>query len=270
MGSGPDGIANFFLKAGLPILAESLCDIFNLSLATGVFPDFWKVARVAPIFKNGEQTDLSNYRPISVLSFLSRVFEKLVYNQLYEYLDENKHLCLHQSGFRSLHFVVTSLLNNKNDWYVNINDDGKYTAMVFNDLKKAFDTVNHQIFLAKLKKYGIDGLEYSWFQSYLEYRRQFCRVNGACSDLKDIDCGVPQGSCLGPLLFLIYINDLPLALHKCNLTMNTDDTSISYASKNIGELNSIINRDLDCLNKWLQGNKLSLNVVKTRAMVIGS
>ena len=167
------------------------------------------------------------------------------------------------------HSVATSLLNNTNDWYVNI-DNGKYTAMVFIDLKKASDTVNHQILLAKLKKYGIDGLEYLWFQSYLENRRQFCRVNGACSDLKDTDCGVPQRSCLGTLLFLIYINDLPLALHKCNLTMYADDTSISYASKNIGELNTIINRDLDCLNKWLQGKKLSVNVVKTQAMVIGS
>ena len=269
MGSGPDGIANFFLKAGLPILAESLCDIFNLSLATGVFPDSWKIARVAPIFKSGQQNDRSNYRPISVLPFLSRVFEKLVYNQLYEYLDGNEHLFSHQSGFRSLHSVVTSLLNNTNDWYVNI-DKGKYTAMVFIDLKKAFDTVNHQILLAKLKKYGIDDLEYLWFQSYLENRRQFCKVNGARSNLQDIDCGVPQGSCLGPLLFLIYINDLPLALHKCNVTMYADDTSISYASKNIEELNTTLSKDLDSLNKWLQGNKLSLNVVKTQAMVIGS
>ena len=166
--------------------------------------------------------------------------------------------------------MLTSLLNNTNDWYVNI-DNGKYTAMVFIDLKKAFDTVNHQILLAKLKKYGIDGLEYLWLQSYLENRRQFCRVNGACSDLKDIDHGVPQGSCLGPFLFfLFYIHDLPLALHKCNLTMYANDTSISYAYQNVGELNTVINRDLDCLNKWLQGNKLSLNVVKTQAMVTGS
>ena len=142
--------------------------------------------------------------------------------------------------------------------------------MVFIDLEKAFDTVNNLILLAKLKKYGIYGLEYLWFQSYPENRRQFCRVNGACSDSKDIDCGVPQGSCLGPLRFLIYINDLPLALHKCNLTMYADDKNISYACKNIGELNTVMNRDLDCLNKWLQGNILSLNVVKAQAMVIGS
>ena len=140
----------------------------------------------------------------------------------------------HQSGFRKLHSVVTALLSNTNDWYINV-DNGKYTAMVFIDLKKTFDTVNHQILLAKLKKYGIDGLEYLWFQSYQDNRRQFCRVNGACSDLKDIDCGDPQGSFLGQLLFLVHINDLPLALHKCFLTMYAG-TSISCASKNIGEV----------------------------------
>ena len=103
--------------------------------------------------------------------------------------------------------------------------------MVFIDLKKMFDTINHQILLAKLKKYGIDGLEYLLFQSHLENRRrQSCRVNDACSDLKDIDCSVQQGSCLGPLHFFIYVNDLPLALHKCNLTMYFDDARISYAS----------------------------------------
>ena len=145
---------------------------------------------------------IAQIRDLSQFSlFYQECSKNLVYNQLHEYLDVNKHLFSHQSGFRSLYSVVTSLLNNTNDWYVNI-DNGKYTAMVFIDLKKAFDTINHQILPAKLKKYSIDGLEYLWFQSYLENRRQFCRVNGACSDLKGIDCGVPQGSCLGPLLFI--------------------------------------------------------------------
>ncbi len=149
-------------------------------------------------------------------------------------------------------------------------DNGKYTAMVFIDLKKAFDTVDHQILLAKLKKYGIDGHEHSWFKSYLQNRRQFCKVNGTSSSLQKVDCGVPQGSCLGPLLFLIYINDLPMSLRKCNVTMYADDTSISHSAKNINELNDTLNSDLDRLKEWLQGNKLSLNVVKTQAMVVGS
>ncbi len=269
MGFGTDGIANFFLKVGLPVIAESLCNIFNLSLATNIFPDSWRVARVAPIFKSGQRDDRSNYRPISVLPFLARVFEKLVYNQVYEYLDKNKLLFSHQSGFRSLHSTVTCLLKSTDDWYVNM-DQGKYTGMVFIDLKKAFDTVDHEILLAKLKKYGIDGADHSWFKSYLQNRLQFCKVNGTSSSLQSVDCGVPQGSCLGPLLFLMYINDLPMSLRKCNVTMYADDTSISHSTKDINDLNFALNSDLDRLKGWLQGNKLSLNVIKTQAMVVGS
>ena len=137
---------------------------------------------MAPIFKGGKPDDRSNYRPISVLPVVSRLFEKLIYDQLYQYLDKHKYLVSHQSGFRSLHSVVTCLLKGTNDWYIDI-DNGRYTAMIFIDLKKAFDTVDHQILLDKMQFYGITGRAHKWFSSYLDNRKQYCRVNGATSSI---------------------------------------------------------------------------------------
>ena len=167
-----------------------------------------------------------------------------------------------------MHSVVSCLLNSTNDWYVNI-DRGKFIAMIFIDLKNAFDTVDYHILLNKMRNYGIDGLEYRWFSSYLNNRRQFCRVNGVSSDPAEINIGVPQGSCLGPLLFLIYINDLPFALKRAKVTMYADDTAISFSSNDMEEIDAVVNAELACVEKWLQGNKLSLNVVKAQAMIIG-
>ena len=204
-----------------------------------------------------------------MLPVLARVFEKLICNQLYDYLDKNRHLFSNQSGFRALHSTVTCLLNNTDDWYVNM-DNGRYTANIFIDLKKAFDTVDHDILLAKLRKYGVDNLEFAWFSSYLTNRKQYCKVNGVSSKMKDIKCGVPQGSCLGPLLFLIYINDLPFSLKKAKVTMYADDTSFSYSPRSMEDINQTLNNELGHLKQWLQGNKLSLNVLRTQALVVGS
>ena len=268
-GFGSDGIASHFIKTAFPVIPHSLFRIYNLSIESGIFPDSWTIARVAPIFKRGSTEDRSNYRPISVLPVVSRLFERLIYDQLYEYLDSNKHLFIDQYGFRNLHSVVSCLLNCTNDWCVNI-DRGKFTAMIFIDLKKAFDTVDHQMLLNKIRNYGVDGLEHQWFSSYLDNRRHFCKINGVCSDPAEISIGVPQGSCLGPLLFLLYINDLPFALKRAKATMYADDTAISFSSDNIEEIDAVVNAELSCLEKWLQGNKLPLNVVKTQAMIIGS
>ena len=141
--------------------------------------------------------------------------------------------------------------------------------MIFIDLKKAFDTADHKILLNKMRNYGIDGVEYQWFSSYLDNRRQLCKVNGVHSNLAEINIGVPQGSYLGPLLFLIYINDLLFALNRARATMYADDTEISFSSENIEVIDAVVNAGLACLEKWLHGNKLSLNVVKTQAMIIG-
>ena len=211
----------------------------------------------------------SNYRPISVLPVLSRLFEKLVYDQLYNYLISNEMLFSRQSSFRKLHSVLTCLLKCKNDWYLNI-DSGQYTSVTFIDLKKAFDTVNHDILLKKLELYGARNKELGWFHSYLSNRMQCCKVNGKLSTFEKVTCGVPQGSCLGPLLFILCINDLPLSLKHSQVNMYADDTSISFSAYSIPVINERVNEDLDSLRTWLAANKLSLNVAKTHSLIIGS
>ena len=149
-------------------------------------------------------------------------------------------------------------------------DKGQYTAMIFVDLKKAFEIIDHKILLKKLERYGVIGSENSWFASYLSNRMQFCRVNGVSSGLDEINCGVPQGSYLGPLPFFIYINNLPFSLQSIQVTMYADDTTLSHSSKTIVDLSESLDRDLCNLKQWLQGNKLPLNLIKTQAMVVGS
>ncbi len=159
---GLDLISSYFLKIGMPILPSPLSQIFNLSMSQRLFPDCWKIARVAPIFKTGSKDDQSNYRPISVLPVVSRLFEKLIFDQMYSHLNNNKLLYSKQSGFRLLHSVLSCLLKCTNDWYLNI-DRGEFTSITFIDLKKAFDTVNHEILLKKIYFYGIIIRNYAGF-----------------------------------------------------------------------------------------------------------
>ena len=249
-------------------MAGSLSRLFNISMSLGIFPDEWKIARVAPIYKDGSEDENSNYRPISVLPVISRLFEKLVYDQFYGFLNVNKLLFSQQSSFRLLHSVLTCLLKCTNDWYLNL-ENSEYTAVTFIDLKKAFDTVNHDILIQKLEHYGVKNKEIRWFRSYLTNRKQCCKVNGQLSDLESITTGVPQGSCLGPLLFIIYVNDLHFSLRHSPVNMYADDTSLSFSSKSIPLINECVNEDLGYLKSWLNANKLSLNVTKTQSLVIG-
>ena len=159
------------------MISQFICDIFNFSIFLGVLPDCWEIAHVVPVFKGGKIDERSNYRHISVLPVISRLFEKLIYDQLYQYLDKHRHLALQQSGFRSLHSVVTCFLKGANEWYTDM-DKGMHPAMIFIYLKKAFDSVDHKILLNKMQLYGITGPAHKWPSSYLDNRDQCFRVNG--------------------------------------------------------------------------------------------
>ena len=188
--TGLDNIPCKLLKIDADVVAPSLTCIFNQSLLTGIYPSDWKLAKVTPIFKNGSKTDLNNYRPISVIPAVAKIFEKIIYDQLYNYLNVNDLLTSCQSGFRSLHSTLTALLETSNNWCVNV-DKGLLNGVIFIDLKKAFDTIDHEIILQKLAKYGVDQDALKWFKSYLANRLQRCNVNNHLSSTSPINCGVP-------------------------------------------------------------------------------
>ena len=195
------------------------------------------------MFKQGEAFDLNNYRPISVISVVAKVFERIVYDQLYNFLSSEEIISKLQSGFWSLHSTVTALLEATDSWAFNI-DRGYVNAVVFLDLKKAFNTVDHEILLSKMNRCGIQSKTLDWLKSYLTNRTQRCSVNGCLSDFTTLKCGVPQGTIVGPLLFLIYINDLPDCLSFSIPRMCADDAHITYASSDLHLILSSLSHDL--------------------------
>ena len=202
-----------------------------------------------------------------MLSVIVRLFEKIVHQQLYDFLKES--LSVTQSGFKPGCSTETSLLNTTNHW--NLNIDKKYLNLtLFLDLRKAFDTVTHEILIQKMDFYGIKGIELAWFKSYLSNRMQYCCIDGTNSDYKVNPAGVSQGSCLGPLLFLIYINDLPSVLLNSDSNLYADDINISTAEELLLKAQENLNTDIKTQEQWLDANKLSLSLVKTEYMIIAS
>ena len=212
--------------------------------------------------KKGSRTDKSNYRPISV-------FEKLVYKRVYNYLEYRNILNEFQFGFRANHSTSHALLSTIENLKESL-DRGSFGVGLFIDFKKAFDTVNHYILLNKLEFYGFRGVVNKWFQSYLTGRNQYLSINGINSSLKAISCGVPQGSVLGPLLFLLYINDLPYCSNRLVFHLFADDTNILFSSKNLDLIQTTLNIELKNVSQWLNANRLALNIEKTNFVVFHS
>ena len=274
---GIDGMSTKFLKRICEQIARPLSFIINQSLFSGIFPDRLKIAKVIPLYKNNDESEenFQNYRPISILTALSKVFEKVMNLQLTQYLNVNGKFAPNQFGFRKNHsteLAATELLDR-------LTQDAmkeRNPFSIFIDLSKAFDTLDHEILLYKLERLGIHGNRLSWFRSYLTNRTQYVEMNGTVSETLPITTGVPQGSLLGPTLFLIYINDISKASTFFNFICYADDTtlvsSIASAekccgSKDINDISNFINKELDKISDWLDANKLSLNTGKTKFMM---
>ena len=243
-----------------------LMNIFSPSLKKGIFPEKMKTAKVSPKFKKGDKLILSNYTPISVLPCFSKILERIMYNRHYAYLAENNILFNKQFGFRAGHSTEHALLELIDQISDSFNDKS-YFSGIFIGLLKAFDTVDHKILLKKLQHYGIRGKNLSSFESYLTGRKQYIKFeindNNGKTELLKITCGVPQGSILGPLLFIIYTNDLCQVSDILKLIMFADDTNLFCSSNDIKTLFLNTNLELHKISEWFRANKLSLNEYKT-------
>ena len=257
------------VKKIIPYIVKPLAHICNTSLMNGIFPDRMKIARVIPLFKNGDVKELSNYRPVSILPQFSKILEKVFHNRLMSFINDKQILNNSQFGFRKNMSTALAIIELVEEITTAI-DEGKTTVGVFIDLKKAFDTVDHNILVKKLEHYGIRGLAKDWVCSYLESRRQYVCINDSNSDCLDVKCGVPQGSILGPALFILYVNDMCNVSKSLKSILFADDTNLFYAGKDLDEVCKIVSRELNILHIWFQVNKLSLNVAKTNFMIFGN
>lgn len=260
---GIDEISVNVVKEIYETIKPVLLHIFNLSITKGIFPSQLKTAKVTPIFKAGDPSDPGNYRPISVLPCFSKILERIMYNRLYEYLVQNNILYKKQFGFQKKHSTEHALMELISE-ITNSFENNECTIGVFIDLSKAFDTVDHDILISKLENYGVTGTNLSWFKHYLTDRKQCVTYDEFLTETKRITCGVPQGSILGPLLFLIYINDLHKTSRLLDFILFADDTNLFYSHKDIKTLFQIVNNELELISDWFIANKLSLNVKKTK------
>ena len=251
------------------VISPSLAKLFNLCLNTETFPRIWKTAKVIPLYKDGEKADPDNYRPISILPILSKIIERHIHNFLTKEL-QAKNLIYHlQSGFRKSYSTETALIKVVDQLLMGLDKD-KVSGLLFGDFRKAFDLVNHQLLLKKLQSYGLSEKAIKWFQSYLLDRHQYVAVNGVTSSMTSIKCGLPQGTVLGPLLFILFINDLPKSIINSSTDIFTDDTTLTKSShySDVSILRRNLQEDVSRLNIWYNKNSMVLSHTKTKTMLV--
>ena len=263
--TGWDDISPKLLRITHAPIVKPLTHILNLSLSQGIVPCKMKMAKVKPIFKKDSIHLMKNYRPISILPAFSKVLERVVHNRLSSFLNKNKILAPNQFGFRDYHSTELAILELQN-MLVNKFKEKSNPLGVFLDLSKAFDTLEHSILLSKLEHYGVRGIPYLWFSSYLSNRQQYTLINSSSSSVKNVTYGVPQGSILGPLLFIIYINDVINSTSQGHFLLFADDTSIIFSTNQWENPNSVLEVQMSKVCDWFNSNKLSINESKTSFM----
>lgn len=242
--TGHDNISAKLLKLNAVALARGITLLFNTSIESGSLPSDWKLANVIPVSKGNSSQSVDNFRPISLIPVIAKVFEAVVSQQLSAYLLSNAILHSAQSGFRPMHCTQDVLLKTLEDWREAL-DVGKIVGTVMIDLSKAFDSIDHSILLSKLDAYGIRGLELNWFRDYLSNRRQRVTLSGVTCEWRELRRGVPQGSVLGPLLFSLFVNDLPDVSRNCSVNLYADDTTIYQSATSPRVLSQVLQDDLE-------------------------
>ena len=267
--SGITDISSRVLKDSFLVIIPQLVHMFNTSFLTGVFPDKWKIATIIPLYKGGDKSDVSNYRPVSLLPLPGKLIEKIVHAKVSLFLERSKILSDQQGGFRKGFSTASSIVDLTNILFDNINK-GLTSLVAFIDLKKAFDTVNHEILVKKLALYGFQGTNLQWCVNYLAKRTQRAMVNNVISEECPVVCGVPQGSVLGPLFFILYVNDVQKAVNGAHIQLYADDTVLVTQGSDCSEAVKQLQPALNQYAKWCHVNKLSLNANKTKLMPVGT
>ena len=263
---GPDLLNPTLLKEAASMFKYPLCRLFNLSLTLSTFPSEWKYANVTPVFKKDCPSNLKNYRPISLISMVAKVMERLVYKHIYNYLIDNNLITTHQSGFTPGDSAVNQLLYITNEFGRAL-DEGKEVRVVFCDISKAFDRVWHKGLLRKLESIGIRGSVLPWVKNYLSERKQRVVINNSTSSWRDINAGVPQGSILGPLLFIVFINDILTDINS-TIQLFADGNYLYLIVDDPQETAQTLNDDLVKLHAWSTKWLLNFNPQKTETMTI--
>ena len=263
---GLDGVSSMFLRDGTDCIVAPVTHIINISIITETVPAAFKDAKVIPLFKKGSTLDPGNYRPVSILNVLSKLLERAAHSQLSNYLEKRGLLFENQSGFRG-GYSTDSCLIGLTDFIRGEIGKGNMVGMVLIDLQKAFDTVDHGILIEKLKSIGVSS--FPWFESYLTDRKQCVDIKGTRSEFLPVSCGVPQGSILGPLLFLVYINDMNISL-TCRLSLYADDSALIFSHHDSIVIADRLSNELSMCKRWFVDNRLSLHVGKTESLLFGS